>query len=117
MKYTNQLLNFIAQACAFAQNHCSPFDGDLGSGVDKSTRNIMMEPTSMMVACFLAHNTNEGHHGVEWHIIHSKLVKREMNPLEWEKIIDKIVRKELGGWREGNERVSTKKISTKKKRG
>ena len=92
-KSVNQLCEFIAQACVYAQSHV------FGDAIDLATREEMMEPTSMMVACFIAHNTNSGDEGVEWNVIHRKLVKKEYTNDQWVKIINKIVTDTFDGWK------------------
>ena len=90
------LLTFMAQACRYAQQHCSPFDGE--DGFDSASREIMFEPTSMMVACFLSQNTNNGDDGVCWDIVHTQLVEKELSEEQWCEIINNLAI-ELGGWK------------------
>jgi len=103
MKKSEQLVDFMAQACSYAQEHC----GDPQAWTtDKNERIQLLQCVSFQMACFLAQNTVQGDKGVEWEVVLEPLVstKRGKNGFmmksveEWKKIINKIA-KELGGWK------------------
>jgi len=103
MKKNEQLLDFMAKACHYAQEHCGDPDA---WPTDCDKRIKLLQCTSFQMACFLAQNTVNGSEGVEWEVVINELAsnKRSKNGImlksvsEWKKILRKIV-KELGGWK------------------
>ena len=101
MKNT-KLLDFMAKACHYAQEHIG--DSDAWSN-DEEDREQYLQCVSYQMACFLAQNTVLGGDGVDWDIVLEELadntkVKDGMmvkSEKEWEKIISNLV-DELGGW-------------------
>ena len=102
MKKHEQLLDFMAKACHYAQEHVGCPDAWFK---DKGHREQLLQCTSYQMACFLAQNTVKGKEGVEWEIVITPLIspKLDKNCMmtksveQWKKILNKIVR-ELGGW-------------------
>lgn len=98
-----ELVDFMAKACHYAQEHC----GDSEAWTTKEhDREYLLQCVSYQMACFLAQNTVGGHNGVEWEVVINELTstKKDKNGLmvksieEWKKILNKIA-KELGGWK------------------
>jgi len=98
---TINLLDFMANACYYAQSHCG--DPEAWEGVD---RDYLLQCTSYQMACFLAQNTVEGCNGVEWEIVMDDLGDDTLDEDgmmcksvdEWKKILGGLV-EELGGWK------------------
>ena len=107
MKTKNQLVEFMAKACYYAQENCG--DPETWS-TNIEDREEYFQCVSYQIACFLAQNTVEGHGGVDWDIILPCLVEVNINIngdrsitmvksiKEWKKILNKLA-KELGGWK------------------
>ena len=103
MNKSEELVDFMAKACHYAQEHCS--DPDAWS-TDYKRRRERFQCISYQMACFLAHNTVEGNKGVEWNIIINDLVSinRDKNGMmvksieRWKVILNGIAKK-LGGWK------------------
>ena len=102
MKKHEQLLDFMAKACHYAQEHVGCPDAWSKTGAE---REQLLQCTSFQMACFLAQNTVDGRNGVEWEIVIAPLIssKLDKNGMmaksveQWKKILNKIVI-ELGGW-------------------
>ncbi len=93
-----KLLTMMAKACHYAQQHID----DLESWTDPQTREYMLECTSYQMACFLAQNTAEGRHGIEWDVVYDDLLAQPGKTEEqWADILGGIA-KELGGWLPGS---------------
>ena len=97
------LLNFLAEACNYAQEHvCDPDAWP----TDTSERESYLQCVSYQVACFLAQNTARGENGVCWDIIIYPLIDNALNEQgfmvksveEWKKIINDLAQ-DLGGWK------------------
>ena len=92
------LIDFMAEACHYAQEHV----GDKDSwSMSQEDREIYFNCVSYQMACFLAQNTVRGDEGVEWEFILDDLVER--NPpvksiVAWKKILNNLAKK-LGGWK------------------
>lgn len=105
-----QLLNFMAQACHYAQEHVGCPDAWTTC---KSKREAYLQTVSFQMACFLAQNTKDGGNGVDWDVVLDELADNTINENsqmtksieEWEKILKRIV-DELGGWNDDHEGVS-----------
>ena len=96
-KVKNQLLDFMAQSCYYAQEHVHEWWGEDDTKVEHVES--MFECTSFQMACFLSQNTVDGNGGVEWDIVMENLTEpRQISIKEWTKILDKIA-KDLGGWK------------------
>lgn len=102
-KECEQLLNFMAEACHYAQEHC----GDPQAWPkNMQEREQLLQCTSYQMACFLAQNTFDGGNGVEWDVVLKDLIACKTNKhgmmvksiAEWKRILRKLV-KELGGWK------------------
>ena len=94
-----QLIDFLAKACHYAQEHVGDPDAWSMKGED---REQYFQCVSYQVACFLAQNTVHGKEGVEWDIVISELVDTKppvKSEKYWKKTINKIA-KEFGGWKE-----------------
>lgn len=99
----NELLDFMAKACHYAQSHCGC---PQTWGDNLADREYLLQCTSFQIACFLAQNTVEGVDGVEWNIVIDKLVDTTLDKNgimckseeKWKKILQKIVN-DLGGWK------------------
>lgn len=85
----------LARICHFAQDHIDYYFSHNEADLKALIPN-MMEPASHVIACFLAQSTEEGHHGVEWEIVHDDLCLKKFTVAEWEVKLEKII-KELGG--------------------
>jgi hypothetical protein len=91
---TNNLIEFLAKSCHYAQSHIDDADAWDTSVVN---REHCLQCTSFQVACFLSQNTVDGRNGVDWDIILDKLVEHPMkSEKKWQKIICNLVN-ELGG--------------------
>lgn len=98
-----ELVDFMAEACHYAQEHCG--DPDAWSR-DGANREHLLQCTSFQMACFLSHNTVNGDDGVGWEVIIDHLTdsKTDKNGMmvksveEWKKILNKIA-KQYGGWK------------------
>lgn len=100
-----KLTKLLAKMCSYAQEHIDTWndDSDTCHDDDNYNRELMLECTSFQVACFLAQNTVEGHHGVEWEVVIDDLTDRPMKTeKQWRKIIKRKVA-ELGGWKDPDE--------------
>jgi len=103
MNKNEQLLDFMAKACHYAQAHVG--DPDTWSD-DKTVREDLIQCVSYQMACFLAQNTKKGDGGVEWSVIIEELIDNEtdkngmmVKPVsEWKKILQAFV-DDLGGWK------------------
>jgi hypothetical protein len=89
----------LARICHFAQDHLSDFKPEDFNDIknDIPITHVMLEPTSYVIACFLAQETNEGHWGVGWDIVHNELCGQILSVSDWETIIQKLVN-EHGGF-------------------
>ena len=93
-KVKNQLLDFMAQSCYYAQEHCYEWWKE-----DRPDIGDMFECTSYQMACFLSQNTVHGNEGVDWDIVYDNLNERRRISLrEWTKILNDLA-KEFGGWK------------------
>ncbi len=100
----NKLLDFMAQACHFAQDHIGCPDAWPG---DPNDRENMLQVVSYQMACFLSQNTLYGDTGVEWDIVIDELVDNTQNDDgimaksvdEWKKILNDLAMNEFGGWK------------------
>lgn len=91
-----KLIDFLAQACHYAQEHIDDADA---WGVDKDTRENLLQCTSFQVACFLSQNTVDGNQGVDWDVVISQLVEHPAKTIkQWEVIIAELA-KQYGGWK------------------
>ena len=103
MEKSEQLVDFMAKACSYAQEHCG--DPDAWS-IDLPTRIQLLQCVSYQMACFFAQNTVKGTNGVEWEVVLESIISTKKNKSglmiksveEWKKILNKIA-KELGGWK------------------
>ena len=92
---SNVLLDFLANACYYAQEH---IDDPHAWSKDRSDREQWLGCVSYQVACFLSQNTVKGDEGVDWDVVITELTDPVMKSRShWRKIIQKKV-KELGGW-------------------
>lgn len=90
----NNLINFLAKACYYAQEHIDDADA---WDTSFSNRENLLQCVSFQVACFLAQNTVLGNEGVECGVVLDDLATHPMkSEKEWEKII-KVLVKDLGG--------------------
>lgn len=89
------LVNTIAVICQLAQDHVRDSWNSYGELV--GSIDAMMEPTSYMVACLLAQNTVDGEGGVDWDVVHNKLVYEPLKKEQWQFIAKKIIKK-FGGF-------------------
>lgn len=89
-----KLLQFMAEACHYAQGHIDGWEID-----DPSfDRELALQCTSYQMACFLAQNTALGDGGVESTILIEQLTELPMKSIaEWTDIILSLVI-ELGGF-------------------
>ena len=90
------LIEFLAKACYYAQSHI-----DDGEAWDTShcNREQLLQCVSFQVACFISQNTVDGGEGVEWCVVIDELVEHPMkSEKQWEKIIKKLI-KEYGGFK------------------
>lgn len=103
MNKNEQLLDFMAKACMYTQEHC----GDPQAWPkDEGNRNNLLQCTSYQMACFLSQNTVYGGNGVECNVLLNELASTKKNRegmmmksvAQWKRIILKLV-KELGGWK------------------
>jgi hypothetical protein len=101
-KRMSELLDFMAKACHYAQEHC----GDPDAWGEDGGRVGLLQCTSYQMACFLSQNTVKGSHGVGWDVIIEELTDKALdkNDLlcksvgEWKTILQDIA-DELGGWK------------------
>lgn len=121
MTKTDYLLQFMAEACYFAQEHISDpqaWGDPMAAPSIKNNRANALQCTSMQMACFLALNTKYGNGGVEWDVLLDELTDPKLNKqgmmqksiAQWKKIILKVV-KSLGGWKEEKKAKPSKCIS------
>lgn len=83
------LLSYLAQSCAYAQEHIDDLDAWPSDYVG---RERLLQCTSYQVACFIAQNTNKGSSGVSSDIVLAELIQHPAKPAsEWEAIIQDIV--------------------------
>lgn len=91
-----KLLNFMAQACHFAQENIDGWEIDEPS----FDRELALQCTSHQMACFVAQNTVGGDCGVESGILIDQLVETPMKSIaEWTDIILELVL-EHGGFKD-----------------
>ena len=91
-----KLLTFMAKACFYAQEHVD--DGQAWP-LDEVHREQYFCCVSFQMACFLAQNTVRGHEGVEWEVVIDELTEHPMKTeRQWRTILDRIAKKQLGGW-------------------
>lgn len=103
MKQNDQLLDFMAKACHYAQEHCGDPDAWYK---DEEHRTQSLQCVSYQMACFLAQNTVDGRGGVDWSVVIDELIDAKLNKggmmvksvPEWKKILQDIV-DDLGGWK------------------
>ncbi len=94
MKTQNKLIEFLAKACHYAQEHIDDADA---WPIDRVDREQLLQCTSFQVACFLAQNTKRGDNGVDWDVVLDNLIEHPMkSEAEWRGIIKSLVR-QLGG--------------------
>jgi hypothetical protein len=101
--YYESLLQFMAEACYYAQSHCGDPDA---WHKDAEHRMQLLQCVSFQMACFLCQNTIEGHGGVEWEVVIDQLIDPTLDSngmmvkdvVEWKKILGDIV-DDLGGWK------------------
>lgn len=90
----NNLINFLAKSCHYAQEHIDDADA---WDISFSNRENLLQCVSYQVACFLAQNTVKGDNGVGWEIVIDDLVTHPMkSEKEWKNIINTLI-KDLGG--------------------
>lgn len=103
MKDNKQLLDFMAKACHYAQEHV----GDPQAWPkNMQEREQLLQCTSYQMACFFAQNTIDGGNGVELDVVLKELAACKTNKhgimmksiAEWKRIIQKLVNG-LGGWK------------------
>ena len=86
------LLDFMAKACSYAQEHIHEWD------ISYESREEYLQCVSYQMACFLAQNTKDGSGGVEWEVFIEELTALPMkNEEQWRVIINKEANA-LGGW-------------------
>lgn len=91
-----KLLTFMAKACSYAQEH---IDDGQAWPLGEAERTDYLQCVSFQMACFLAQNTVHGHNGVEWEVVIDELTEHPgKTERQWRAILDRIARKELGGW-------------------
>lgn len=103
MNKNEQLLDFMAKACCYAQDHVGDPDA---WPTDSLSREDLLKCTSYQIACFLTQNTVNGGQGVEWSVIIEELISTEKDEYgmmvksinQWKNILQKVV-DELGGWK------------------
>lgn len=111
-----RLVDFLAQACHFAQEHIDDPEAWSLEG-DESSREVQLECTSFMAACFLSQNTVRGSEGVEWSVIIKELVEHPMKSIdEWRVILDARAL-ELCGWTDGRSDILREHVAYWKSRG
>lgn len=91
-----KLIDFLAQACYYAQEHIDDADA---WGIDKVNRENLLQCTSFQVACFLFQNTVYGNQGVGWDVVIAQLVEHPAKTIEQWKIIIAELAKQCGGWK------------------
>lgn len=90
------LLDFMADACHYAQEH---IDDPAAWPTDKYDREEYLQCVSHQMACFLSQNTKHGHNGVETAVVLGPLCEYPMKSAEeWKSILEKEVN-DLGGWK------------------
>lgn len=90
-----RLIDFLAQACHFAQEHIDDED-TWTTDADWRTRHLMC--VSFQVACFLSQHTVEGRGGVPYDVVLDELVQHPMKTeQQWRTIIRQRVA-DLGGF-------------------
>ena len=99
---TNSLLDFMAKACYYAQEHVGDPDA---WGKNIEDRESYLQCVSFQMACFLSQNTVNGRDGVDWSIVIEELTDTQLNKgmmvksvKEWKKILQDIA-DDLGGWK------------------
>jgi hypothetical protein len=86
---SGDLTIFLAQMCAYAQEHVDDADA---WPIDPGSRATFFECTSYQVACFIAQNTLRGSDGVEAGIVLDQLIQRPAKTeAEWLLILDPLV--------------------------
>jgi len=100
----NSLLDFMAKACHYAQEHV----GDPNAwGKNIEDREGYLQCVSFQMACFLSQNTVNGKDGVDWSIVIEELTSQNSinvygmmvkSVKEWKKILQDIA-DDLGGWK------------------
>lgn len=103
MNKNELLLDFMAKACHYAQEHCGDPQAWPKNVGDRAN---LLQCTSFQVACFLAQSTEKGDSGVESNVVLKELSSNRKNKHglmiksveQWKRIILKLV-KELGGWK------------------
>ena len=83
------LIELCARICFYAQQHSG--DEDAWGPRSSHTLDRMMEPTSFVVSCFIAQNTEFGSEGVEWAIVHKELAGPVLSYDKWLKVIEEKV--------------------------
>ena len=98
----NSLLDFMANACYYAQEHVGDPDA---WGKNIEDRENHLQCVSFQMACFLCQNTINGKDGVDWSIVIEELIDTKLNKgmmvksvKEWKKILQDIA-DDLGGWK------------------
>ena len=103
-----KLIDFMAEACHYAQEHCGDTEAWSQNIADRTE---LLQCVSYQMACFLSQNTVNNLAG--WSIILEEITSTDRNKdgymvksiKEWKTILNEIA-KELGGW--------SKKIQVKK---
>ena len=100
-KKHKHLLDFMAKACHYAQEHIHDSDA---WPTDEESREKYLQCVSYQMACFLAQNTALGGEGVEWDIVLPELVERgDDRPFiksinQWRYMLEILV-DDFGGWK------------------
>jgi hypothetical protein len=90
-----KLIEFLAQACHYAQEHC---DDATVWDTSSAYRQQLLRCVSYQVSCFLAQNTRLGGGGVAYDIVLDALAEYPGKSIgHWERIIESRATK-LGGW-------------------
>jgi hypothetical protein len=86
---SDNLVPFLAQMCAYAQEHVNDADA---WPIDPASRSSYFSCTSYQVACFIAQNTIFGSDGVEADVVLDQLIQRPAKTeSEWRIVLQPIV--------------------------